>query len=217
MPSPRNRRPGARGQATPPERRGPVVPPRIIGGEFRGRKLHYSGDARTRPMKDRVREAVFNLLGGRLDGWFALDLFAGTGALGIEALSRGATGALLLELHAPAVRLVRQTLAEFRLEDRAQVVQCDTLHWFAMQRPEQAAWYRQPRLVFCSPPWEMFAERGPEVVALLRLLASTAPGGARLVVEADERFDFSSMPEAAWDIRQYKPARIGLADFPAWT
>lgn len=166
-------------------------------------------------MKDRVREAVFNLLGGRLDGWFAIDLFAGTGALGIEALSRGATGALLLELHVPAVRLLRQTVETFGLGERAQVMQGDTLHWFSVHRPQREAWYREPRLVFCSPPWEMFAQRGPELVALLQLLANTAPGGARLVVEADERFDFASMPDVEWDIREYKPARIGIANFSA--
>ncbi len=59
---------------------------RIIGGVHRGRKLEYSGDPRTRPMKDRVREAVFNLLGPDVAGKYVIDLFAGTGALGLEAL-----------------------------------------------------------------------------------------------------------------------------------
>src|SRR6186997_1276149 len=69
----------------------PAAPPpagtelRIIGGDLRGRKLEYHGDPRTRPMKDRVREAVFNLV--EPDGTYAIDLFGGTGALGLEALS----------------------------------------------------------------------------------------------------------------------------------
>src|ERR1041384_3149877 len=79
---------------------------RIIGGDMRGRKIGYHGDPRTRPMKDRVREAVFNLV--ESDGVYAIDLFAGTGALGLEAISRGASGALFIERHFPTARLVEQ-------------------------------------------------------------------------------------------------------------
>src|SRR6185369_13778531 len=82
----------------------PVVGLRIIGGKLRGRKLQYSGDLRTRPMKDRVREAVFNLLGPGVKGSHAIDLFAGTGALGLEAISRGAAQATLIERHLPTSR-----------------------------------------------------------------------------------------------------------------
>ena len=65
---------------------------RIIGGTFRGRKLEYAGDMRVRPMKDRVRESVFNLVGTDVKGKFVLDLFGGTGAVCLEAISRGAVG-----------------------------------------------------------------------------------------------------------------------------
>src|SRR5271165_4697735 len=74
---------------------------RIIGGKFRRRKLEYSGDLRTRPMKDRVREALFNLLGTAVEGKLAIDLFAGTGALALEAISREATRAIFIERHQP--------------------------------------------------------------------------------------------------------------------
>ncbi len=80
---------------------GPVTGLRIIGGEFRHRHLHYSGDLRTRPMKDRLREAIFNLIGPEIRGKHAIDLFAGTGALGLEAISRGAARATLIEQHHP--------------------------------------------------------------------------------------------------------------------
>ena len=70
---------------------------RIIAGQFRGRKLLYAVDPRTRPMKDRVRQALFNRLGPAVQGKVAIDLFAGTGALGFEALSRGAARAVLVE------------------------------------------------------------------------------------------------------------------------
>ena len=70
---------------------------RIVGGHFRGRKLSYTGDPRVRPMKDRVREALFNLLGPDVKGTFAIDLFGGTGALALEAISRGSSAALIIE------------------------------------------------------------------------------------------------------------------------
>src|SRR4051794_22495694 len=89
----------------------PIVGLRIIGGSFRGRKLKYSGDIRTRPMKDRVREAVFNLLGKQIAGSHAIDLFAGTGALGLEALSRGAARATFIERHFLTAKLIEENAA----------------------------------------------------------------------------------------------------------
>src|SRR5688572_16458652 len=88
-----------------------VVGLRIIGGSMRGRKLKYSGEARTRPMKDRVREAVFNLLGTTVEGCYVIDLFAGTGALGLEAISRGATGATFIERHFPTAKVIEENAA----------------------------------------------------------------------------------------------------------
>ena len=86
MPPKKRQSTGPASRRTSPE----VVGLRIVGGRFRGRKLLYSGDFRTRPMKDRLREAVFNLVGPAVAGMHAIDLFGGTGALGLEALSRGA-------------------------------------------------------------------------------------------------------------------------------
>src|SRR5882672_8353144 len=74
---------------------------RIIGGTFRGRKLHYHGDPIVRPMKPRVREAMFNLISTESEGRHAFDLFAGTGARGLEARSRGAQPATFIERHVP--------------------------------------------------------------------------------------------------------------------
>ena len=97
-------------------------PPRIVGGEFRGRKLLYSGDRRVRPMKDRVREAVFNLIGPAVRGTHAIDLFAGTGALGLEALSRGAASALFVERHFPTADVIRQNVETLGVSNRATIL-----------------------------------------------------------------------------------------------
>ena len=94
---------------------------RIIGGHLRGRLLPFPVDPRTRPMKDRVREAVFNLVGPTVVGSYAIDLFAGTGVLGIEAVSRGAASATLIERHFPTARAIVDKFGRmWRREDTAE-------------------------------------------------------------------------------------------------
>jgi 16S rRNA (guanine966-N2)-methyltransferase len=179
---------------------------RIIGGRFRGRKLLYSGDPRTRPMKDRLREAVFNLLGDAVAGAHALDLFAGTGALGLEALSRGAARATFFEQHFPTVELIRQNIASLDVEDRTAVIPGNV---FLQSRTAGLA--PQPWIVFCSPPYDFYLARSAEMMELLAELIRIASPGSAFVVEADARFDFSLLPQpAAWDIRPYPPAVVGM-------
>src|SRR5262249_7572553 len=127
-----------------------VVGLRIIGGSLRGRKLQYSGSERTRPMKDRVREAVFNLLGPGIGGSHAIDLFAGTGALGLEALSRGAARATFIERHLPTLKLIEQNADTLGVRERADVVFGDAFLWTAQFQPGNPT----PLIVFCSPPYD---------------------------------------------------------------
>lgn len=180
---------------------------RIIGGRLRGRRLAYSGDARTRPMKDRLREAIFNLIGPAVKGLHAVDLFAGTGALGLEAISRGAARATLVEQHFPTASLIRRSVAELGLEDVCQVVAADTFIWWRRQ-PDLGP---QPQVIFCSPPYDLYSTRTAEMVDLSSGLFRASPTGSLLVVEADHRFDFKRLPghESA-DIRRYPPAFVGL-------
>lgn len=180
---------------------------RIIGGEFRGRRLRYGGDVRVRPMKDRVREAVFNLVGPTVKGSHAVDLFAGTGALGLEALSRGAATATFLEQHFPTAKIIRENIATLGVEARCQLTAGDTFLWADRHElPTERPW-----TVFCSPPYALFVERSEAMLKLIRRLRDDAPVGSVLVVEADERFDFAQLPEPeAWDVRPYPPAVVGI-------
>ena len=91
---------------------------RIIAGEFRGRRLRVPGDRRTRPTADRVREAWFSILGDSMVGAAVVDLFAGSGALGLEALSRGAQHVDFVEVANAAVKSLRANIATFDVEDR---------------------------------------------------------------------------------------------------
>ncbi len=162
-------------------------------------------------MKDRVREALFSILGQRIEGKYGIDLFAGTGALGLEALSRGASYALFLEHHRPTAGLLRDNIAMLGVQDRSQVLPVDTFVWFRRgpNLPET------PWVVFCSPPYEFYQTRQEEMVRLIGGLVEAAPSESLLVVEADTRFDFGLLPNPqGWDIRPYRPAVLGIYQKP---
>lgn len=187
---------------------------RIIGGQFRGRKLRYSGDPRTRPMKERVREAVFNILGPDVDGKHAIDLFAGTGALGLEAASRGAVRLTFVERHFPTAELIRENLDTLELTDWAEVMPADTFIW-VQRNCRHENLQGVPWLVFCSPPYDLYVTRQEAMLDLIRSLCSAAPEGSLMVVECDARFDADCLPAPAdWHFRDYPPARVGIATLP---
>ena len=98
---------------------------RVITGSARGRKLKELPGLDTRPTTDKVKESIFNIIQFDIEGRRALDLFAGTGQLGIEALSRGAAHCTFLELRKEAAAVVRENLEHTKLADRASVLQRD--------------------------------------------------------------------------------------------
>jgi 16S rRNA (guanine966-N2)-methyltransferase len=123
---------------------------RVVAGSARGRALVAPPGDRTRPTSDRVREAIFNALWSRgvLDGAVAVDLFAGSGALGIEALSRGAAHVTFVDDDRAALRAVRRNLETCRVEDRATVVAGSVERWLA-----GLASGARFDLAFCDPPY----------------------------------------------------------------
>jgi 16S rRNA (guanine966-N2)-methyltransferase len=102
---------------------------RIIAGALRGRSIQPPPDRRVRPTADRVREAWFSIISPTIEGATVLDLFAGSGALGLEALSRGARHATFVELGAGSLAALRHNIAEFGLEDRTTVRRGDALRY----------------------------------------------------------------------------------------
>jgi len=203
----RNKRPAA-------ERDDDAGSVRIIGGELRGRRLEFAPDPRTRPMKDRVRETLFDLLGTRVKGAIALDLFAGSGAIGFEALSRGAARVVLVERHFPTADALRRSARSLGVTDRVDVRTGDVLLW-AKRLPDAPAPLptTAPWIVFISPPWEFFTSRRDEVMGLVAALERAAPAGSTIVVEADAAFDPEALPgPAAWDTRPIPPAVLYLTE-----
>jgi 16S rRNA (guanine(966)-N(2))-methyltransferase RsmD len=120
---------------------------RVIGGSAKGRKLKMVPGTSTRPIGDRVKEALFNIIDPEIKGSSFLDLFAGTGSVGIEALSRGARSTHFIELDRKAVQTIRENLAHCGLDDRAVVSQRDTFAYLASHQPGQAY-----EIIFLAPP-----------------------------------------------------------------
>ena len=147
---------------------------RIVAGTFKGRRLAAPRGARTRPTADRVREALFAMLGD-VGGARVLDLYAGSGALGIEALSRGADSAVFVERDAQALAAIERNLGAVGAE--ATVVRQDVLRFLA--RADGAF-----DLVFCDPPYDSAARvAGP----LADRLPAFCAEDARIVTESDKR------------------------------
>jgi 16S rRNA (guanine(966)-N(2))-methyltransferase RsmD len=182
--------------------------PRIIGGTLGGRKLIFAvSQDRTRPMKDRTREAVFNLVGPSARGKHAIDLFAGTGALGFEALSRGAARATLIEQHFPTAAVIRRNAAELGVREQTEVLAASAFIW----AQEEGLDHATPWLIFCSPPYAFYVERREAMLALIITLVGRAPAESIFVVEADRRFDMAQLPAAEqWDVREYPPAVVAI-------
>jgi 16S rRNA (guanine966-N2)-methyltransferase len=104
---------------------------RIVAGEFGGRRLSRPKDPRVRPTADRVREAWMSILAGAIPGARVLDLYAGSGALGLEALSRGAASATFVELNPPSLQALQANVASLGVADRATVHRGDALRYVA--------------------------------------------------------------------------------------
>lgn len=162
-------------------------------------------------MKERVREALFNLVGPAAKGKHAIDLFAGTGALGLEAMSRGAARATFIERHFPTARMIERNIATLGVGDVSEVYAGDTFLWVRRQQ-DWTELGKRPWLVLCSPPYDFYVQRIDDMLRLLRDLRERAPDGSLIVVEADRRFDFELLSDLGkWDVRPYPPAVIGIA------
>jgi len=188
---------------------------RITGGTHRSRPLRAPRGDRTRPTSDRVREALFAILEstGAVADARVLDLYAGTGALALEALSRGARSALLVESSREAVRAARANVAALSLDDRAVLVAVDASR--AVRRVASAGPFD---LVLADPPWALVGAGEPGRVLSELADAGALAVGARVVLEHSAR---TPAPEIARLARQdtrrygdtsitfYKPAILG--------
>jgi 16S rRNA (guanine(966)-N(2))-methyltransferase RsmD len=164
---------------------------RVIAGSARGIRLTAPGEG-TRPFGDRVKQTLFAILDPWVRGARVLDLFAGSGAVGIEALSRGAATAVFVERDAGAVRIIGENLVRAHVEERGRVVRAEVVGWLRLQAQPVVPW----DLVFLDPPYA-------DSAALVRTLEML--GGAGLGLLAAD----------AWVVAKHfwkdaPPARVGL-------
>lgn len=184
---------------------------RIIAGELRGRKIEAPEWDGTRPMLDRVREAVFSTLGEWVEDAVVLDLFAGSGALALECVSRGARHVRCLERAARALATLKENVAELGVKDRVRVIRGDALSpktWFEPDGTDV-----RYTLVFMDPPYPMIDDPNTraEVLRAVRALfeSALAPGGTvvlHLATRAAETMRYG--PGIEMDVRTYGSSAI---------
>ena len=173
---------------------------RIVAGSRKGHTIHAPRGRDTRPTSDRVRENAFNLI-GPVDNARVFDLFAGSGAMGLEALSRGADRVVFVENDREAVRAIERNLDRLRLTG-ATVLEEDAVRALA----EEARRGRHYDLVLVDPPYAMFADLQPQ---LARYLPSVLADDGLLVVETAAA-DEPELPLAKRTSRRYGAARLTL-------
>jgi 16S rRNA (guanine966-N2)-methyltransferase len=168
---------------------------RIIGGEWRGRKLRFPDAPNLRPTPDRVRETIFNWLMPVMHGARCLDLFAGSGALGLEALSRGAASSTFVDSHAKASQAIKSHLDMLNASDKAEVLQMDAAKYL---QKEAVAF----DVVFLDPPYQ--SDFMASVIPLLENNGWLAPG-AMLYLEIESRKVLPELP-SSWQKLKEKSA-----------
>ena len=180
---------------------------RIIAGQRRGHKFDGPRDQVTRPTSDLVREAIFNILGEAVEGLLVIDLFAGTGAIGLEALSRGAARAIFVERNRDNFQLIRRNVATLRYEDRATVISHDAYRWARSFKPEPG----EPVAVFVDPPYPDYDNHPERVHKLLEGLLTSLPEGSIIAAESRIKLDDAVLPDlGAWDIRRYGGTQVAI-------
>jgi 16S rRNA (guanine966-N2)-methyltransferase len=158
---------------------------RVIAGKYRSRNLQSLPGDDTRPTYDRLRETLFNVLhaAGKLEGATFLDLFAGTGSVGIEALSRGASHAIFVESARKAAQLIRANLQSLGITAEADVYERSAVEALHQLRESGIS----PAVIFLDPPYKLQGAYG-QVLRVVAQTALLAPGGV-LVAEHEKRFD----------------------------
>ena len=159
-----------------------------------------------------VRESIFNILGDRPEGRVVYDLFAGSGALGLEALSRGASHSVFIEKDRRNFRLIRDNIATLRFEGRAAVIAADAYRWAQTFTADGDA----PLLILIDPPYRDFGDRPEKIRAVLTSLIERIPIGSTIVLEAERDGHEAVLPDIArWDVRKYSRTQIAFLDLLA--
>jgi 16S rRNA (guanine966-N2)-methyltransferase len=175
---------------------------RIIAGEFRGRKLLPPEGEATRPVTDRVKQSLFDILTPLVPGAIVYDCFAGTGSMGLESLSRGARHVTFFEIDRSALSRLRKNIALLEVTRRSSVVDRDLFRWFADARNAAT---EKAGLIFLDPPYRFLKERPDDLRALASNMAAqhlAADGTIVFRHDAGDALEFPGLLQRH-DVRVY--------------
>jgi 16S rRNA (guanine966-N2)-methyltransferase len=179
---------------------------RVVAGTYRSRILKSLKGLALRPTSDRLRETLFNVLGCSVNGARFIDVFAGTGAVGIEALSRGASDVVFIENHAPAATLIRRNLESLGICTGTTVVVLDALRALEKIAAKHRSGQPSYNLVFVDPPYAAALEYA-QVLSFLGTTSLLSPQ-AKVIVEHRRNFD---LPDSTGSLRRTRILRQGDA------
>jgi 16S rRNA (guanine966-N2)-methyltransferase len=183
---------------------------RIIAGERKGFRLEGPVDSSIRPTSVLRRDAIFNTLGWLIEDQTFHDLFSGTGAMGLEALSRGAKTSVLIEMGKKAQDLIRRNIARARYEKQARLIPTNAYRWIESHRPTT------PGVYFLDPPFPEYVDHPDRFEKHLRILLERVVPGSIVIVESRWKMEREVLPDLEnWYLRRYGETRVaywGLTD-----
>jgi 16S rRNA (guanine966-N2)-methyltransferase len=172
---------------------------RIVAGRLRGRKLIVAVHPGLRPTPQMVREALFSILGNAVPDRQFVDVFAGSGVVGLEAVSRGASLATLIERDYKLADAIERSAENFGVGSAVRIFRLDVYRWVERWRPPA-----EPVNVFLSPPFADLDERAADFHSLVAMLQQKLPAESVLTLQVEITFDGATLPDAErWEKRQY--------------
>jgi 16S rRNA (guanine(966)-N(2))-methyltransferase RsmD len=173
---------------------------RIVAGSLRGRKLTAVVHEGMRPTPQMVREAYFSILGNAIPGRVFYDAFAGTGVVGLEAISRGAASARFIESDPRQAAEIQRYAERFGVADKVQVLKADVYRWAERWIPPGC----EPVNLYLSPPFADLRQKPDAFLAMVRTLLDKSPDESVLTIQAELGFPIDQLPDPdLWDIREY--------------
>jgi 16S rRNA (guanine966-N2)-methyltransferase len=172
---------------------------RIVAGNLRGRKVACTVTPELQPTPQMVREAFFSILGNAVPERIFIDIFAGTGVVGIEALSRGASSALLIERDPQFAKGIESHLRQFELTRVAKLYRTDSYRWIAAWMPPKT-----PVNVFLSPPFADLTSKTDDLIQAIRTLQEKVPEDSVIVVQSERGSPLDDAEQMRdWELRHY--------------
>lgn len=172
---------------------------RVVAGSLRGRKITCTVTPQLRPTPQMVREAYFSILGNAIPERIFIDIFAGTGVVGIEALSRGASQALFVERDPQLAKTIESHLRQFELTRQAKLYRTDSYRFIAAWSPPKT-----PVNIFISPPFDDLTEKTSDLLQAIRTLQEKVPEDSVIVVQSERGSPLDGAEQLHdWELRRY--------------